>query len=252
MINSDALYIYISPRVIDLLVYHLDLKVESIDESVDRHCHLDSHARPPSPSPARACLPRTRPWSRSRPAPAVSPCVPVPRRTPNAARAHAFCACACGSAIFWYFAVRSTIFAIMTQSFFDLVSHFWVLVHSLSMTQSFFRFHQPFFEISSRAQPFLLQWVSHFLDFIVPWVSHFFIYHPSFDVHTMAQSFFRFCQPFFWDFIARSAIFAIMPQSFFDFISYFWVFVHALSVTRSFFRFRHALSHFCYNGSLIF
>jgi hypothetical protein len=206
MINSDALYIYISPRVIDLLVYHLDLKVESIDESVDRHCHLDSHARPPSPSPARACLPRTRPWSRSRPAPAVSPCVPVPRRTPNAARAHAFCACACGSAIFWYFAVRSTIFAIMTQSFFDLVSHFWVLVHSLSMTQSFFRFHQPFlrfrhvlshfcyngsviFWISSCRESAIflfiihhlmyIQWLNHFLDF----VSHFF------EISSRAQPF---------------------------------------------------------------
>jgi hypothetical protein len=51
-------YIYILTRVIDLLVYHLDSKVESIDEPVDRHCHLDSHARLPSSSPARACLPR--------------------------------------------------------------------------------------------------------------------------------------------------------------------------------------------------
>jgi hypothetical protein len=92
----------------------------------------------------RACLLRARPRSRSHPAPAVSPHVLVPRRTPNATCAHAFRACACGSSIFWDFAAHLAIFAIMAQSIFDFVSHFWFLVHSLSVTQSFFRFRQPF------------------------------------------------------------------------------------------------------------
>jgi hypothetical protein len=39
--------------------------------------------------------------------------------------------------------------------------------------------------------------------------------------------------------------FAIMAQSFFDFVSYFWVFVHALSVTQSFFRFCQPFLRFC-------
>jgi hypothetical protein len=158
----------------DPLFHHLDTKVEPTGKPADRPSHPDSHTLPesrPCLPPARAPphLPRMRPRSRLRPAHAVSPCIPVPRHTPSAAHARAFRACACGSAIFWDFAARSTIFAIMAQSFFDSVIHFWVLVHSLSVTQSFFRFLSVIFEILSRAQPFLLQWVSHFLDF----VSHF-------------------------------------------------------------------------------
>jgi hypothetical protein len=166
---------------------------------------------------------------------------PVPR---------AFCAYACGSAIFQDFIMHSAIFAIMTQSFFDFVSHFWVLIHSLSVTQLFFRFYQPFLRFRHTLSHFcyngsVIFWIASdifwdvvhtilvtqpFSDFVMLWWCEsviFFIYQSSFDGPTMTQSFFRFCQPF-WDFVAHSAIFAIMAQSFFDFIGYFLVFITAV------------------------
>jgi hypothetical protein len=84
---------------------------------------------PPAPAshtgPAPPRLPRACPRSRSRPACTVSQCVPVPCRMPSAAHAHAFYACACGLTIFWDFAARSAIFAIMAQSFYVLSKPFW-------------------------------------------------------------------------------------------------------------------------------
>jgi hypothetical protein len=126
----------------DPFVHHLDPKVEPTDEPADRPSHPDSHARPPAPSPANACLPcgprlpRVRPWSHSRPAPAVSPHIPVLRRTPSTART--FRACACGSAIFSKFRRALNHFCYNASVIFRF------LVHSLSVTQSYFRFRQPF------------------------------------------------------------------------------------------------------------
>jgi hypothetical protein len=161
---------------------------------------------------------------------------------------------------FWDFVARSAIFAIMTQSFFDFISYFWVFVHALSVTQSFFKFCHALNHFCYNGS--VIFWdVFHTLlvtrSFFwfrlatLLWVSHFLIYQPLFDGPTMAQSFLDFVSHF-WYFVARSTIFAIMSQSFFNFVSYFWVFVHTLSVTQSFFIFRHALSHFCYNDSIIF
>jgi hypothetical protein len=238
----------------DLLIHRLDPKVESTSESADRLSHLDSHARPSALSPTRACLPFTsRPYSvTTRPAPTVSPRIPVPHRTPGAGRAHVSLACACGSAIFQDFTARSSIFDIMAQSFFDFVSHFWDFVTPsaifVTIAQWFFEFRQPFFEMSSIlvTQPFFYFVVLRRCESTIFW----FINHHLMDLQWLSH--FYILSAIFWDFVAHSAIFVIMARSFFDFISYFWVFVHALSVAQLFFRFCHALNHFCYNGSVIF
>jgi hypothetical protein len=116
------IYIYIcytSPRVMDPLVQHLDPKVKPTDELTDRPKHPDSQKRPPAPSPARACLPRGPcPASHARArSPVRVPPLQYRHASPTRAARPAPCA----------------------------------LTHSAPAHVA-----QPFFEISPRAQPFLL------------------------------------------------------------------------------------------------